>query len=90
LDSFNGVQAAKPSRRFKGSLREYQQEGLGWLQFTRKFGFGACLADDMGLGKTVQVLALIDSMERKGPVLIVVPALLCSIGFRKPRVSLQS
>ena len=44
---------------FTGALREYQREGLGWLQFLERFGFGGCLADDMGLGKTVQVLALL-------------------------------
>ena len=73
MESFSGVKPAVPSRRFKGSLRGYQQEGLGWLQFTRRLGLGACLADDMGLGKTVQVLALIDSIDRKGPVLVVMP-----------------
>jgi superfamily II DNA or RNA helicase len=73
MASFTGIQAAAPPRTFKGTLREYQQEGLGWLQFTRRFGLGACLADDMGLGKTVQVLALLVSIKRAGPVLVVVP-----------------
>jgi len=73
MESFAGVQPATPPRTFKGSLRGYQQEGLGWLQFTRRFGLGGCLADDMGLSKTVQVLALIDSVKRQGPVLVVVP-----------------
>ena len=43
------------------TLSRYQRDGLGWLHFLRKFGFGGCLADDMGLGKTVQVLALLES-----------------------------
>ena len=61
LKSFAGVQAADPSPSFRGTLRDYQREGLGWLQFLQRFGFGGCLADDMGLGKTIQVLALLDS-----------------------------
>lgn len=42
---------------FQGTLRPYQKQGVDWLLFMRKFGFGACLADDMGLGKTVQMIA---------------------------------
>lgn len=38
-------------------LRNYQQDGLSWLQFLRSSHFGGILADDMGLGKTVQTLA---------------------------------
>jgi superfamily II DNA or RNA helicase len=73
LESFAGVAALDPAPTFKGRLRDYQREGLGWLQFLRRFGFGGCLADDMGLGKTVQVLAMLDSDERQGPALIVAP-----------------
>ena len=51
--------ARRPPKAFVGELRSYQSEGLGWLQFLERFGFGGCLADDMGLGKTVQVLALL-------------------------------
>ena len=43
---------------FKGTLRHYQREGLGWLTFLERMGLGGCLADDMGLGKTIQVLAM--------------------------------
>jgi hypothetical protein len=46
-------------RGFHGSLRPYQQNGLSWLAFLDRFGFGACLADDMGLGKTIQLIALL-------------------------------
>ena len=72
LKKFQGVAPVDPPKAFVGQLREYQREGLGWLKFLRKFGFGGCLADDMGLGKTVQVLALLAG-KRNGPALVVVP-----------------
>ena len=61
LQEFSGVEPAHPPPGFTGELRHYQREGLGWLLFLQRFGFGGCLADDMGLGKTVQVLALLES-----------------------------
>jgi hypothetical protein len=60
LRNFEGVRAADPPASFQGTLRPYQREGLGWMEFLREFGFGGCLADDMGLGKTVQVLSLLE------------------------------
>lgn len=41
--------------RIAGTLRRYQQEGINWLAFLRRFGLHGVLADDMGLGKTLQV-----------------------------------
>ncbi len=85
LLTFEGVRAADAPPGFIGTLRPYQNEGLGWMQFLRDFGFGGCLADDMGLGKTVQVLALLearrarrqehpsDAPGRPGPTLVVAP-----------------
>jgi superfamily II DNA or RNA helicase len=82
LHAFDGVEAVDPPPGFTGRLRGYQREGLGWLGFLEKFGFGGCLADDMGLGKTVQVLALLESrrrlraaagMDGPPPSLVVVP-----------------
>jgi superfamily II DNA or RNA helicase len=80
LQSFNGIQSVGPPAGFRGELRPYQREGLGWLHFLQSFGFGGCLADDMGLGKTVQVLALLESRralrasnQNIGPSLVVVP-----------------
>jgi superfamily II DNA or RNA helicase len=78
LRSFAGIQALAPPAGFKGELRPYQGEALGWFDFLRRFGFGGCLADDMGLGKTVQVLALLEArreLRARGvcPSLAVVP-----------------
>jgi superfamily II DNA or RNA helicase len=76
LRGFAGIKACDPPPEFRGNLRPYQCEGLGWFGFLQTFGLGGCLADDMGLGKTVQVLALLSTLanaiDRK-PSLIVVP-----------------
>ncbi|MFN0111536.1 MAG: SNF2-related protein [Blastocatellia bacterium] len=60
LNAFEGVTALDAPEGFIGSLRPYQSEGLGWLNFLQQFKFGGCLADCMGLGKTVQVLAWLE------------------------------
>jgi hypothetical protein len=75
LAGFDGIKPADEPAGFTGRLRGYQREGVGWLHFLRRFGFGGCLADDMGLGKTVQVLALLAAprAEGCGPSLVVVP-----------------
>jgi len=75
LRSFDGVKPADAPTGFVGQLREYQRDGLGWLLFLQRFGFGGCLADDMGLGKTVQVLALLEMRRAAGAgtSLVVVP-----------------
>ncbi len=65
LMNFSGIQPCDPPEGFKGTLRNYQREGLGWIHFLEKFGFGGCLADDMGLGKTIQVLALLEERRQK-------------------------
>ncbi len=65
IERFDGIKARKEPASFRGTLRDYQRDGLGWLHFLRGFGFGGCLADDMGLGKTVQVLALLEDRRRK-------------------------
>jgi hypothetical protein len=72
---FQGIEAAPQPAGFVGQLRDYQREGLGWMEFLREFGFGGCLADDMGVGKTAQVLALLETRrtEGKGPSLVVAP-----------------
>ena len=77
LRQFEGVVAVDSPPGFHGELRPYQREGLGWLDYLQRFGFGGILADDMGLGKTIQVLALLQRRrahrQAKGPSLAVVP-----------------
>jgi superfamily II DNA or RNA helicase len=65
LHAFEGIAPADPPASFRGQLRGYQRDALGWFEFLRRFGFGGCLADDMGLGKTVMVLALLESRRRE-------------------------
>ena len=64
-------------KTLNAELRDYQQEGVQWLQFMRANQLGAILADDMGLGKTIQTLAhiLIEKRARrlKAPCLVVAP-----------------
>jgi SNF2 family DNA or RNA helicase len=75
LRNFRGVTMPEQPAGFQGKLRDYQREGLGWMEFLREFGFGGCLADDMGVGKTAQVLGVLDARraEGKGTSLVVAP-----------------
>lgn len=66
-----------PPENFVGTLRPYQVQGLSWLAFLRRWGFGACLADDMGLGKTIQTIALVlhqrNGAKQVSPTLVICP-----------------
>ncbi len=81
LRNVDGIAPENAPRSFQGTLRNYQQEGLGWFQFLTDLQVGGCLADDMGLGKTIQVLALLEAQrtrrlkkdETRAASLVVVP-----------------
>jgi len=76
MDNFKQIIPIKPAKHFIGKLRNYQKEGVGWLNFLHKFRLGGCLADDMGLGKTVQVLSFLQNLKscaKKQTSLIIVP-----------------
>lgn len=60
----------------RGTLREYQHDGLDWLANLWHTGTNGILADEMGLGKTVQTIALLAHLADNGewgPHLVVVP-----------------
>lgn len=66
---------AKPAG-LHAELRGYQEQGVAWLLFMRKYGLGCCLADDMGLGKTVQCITYLLGMREEGatgPALLICP-----------------
>ncbi|GAA4383448.1 hypothetical protein GCM10023186_24590 [Hymenobacter koreensis] len=74
--NFAGIEPVAVPPGLKAELRDYQRQGLNWLNFLDTFNFGGCLADDMGLGKTVQVLAFMLLQRQKGYLdanLVVVP-----------------
>ena len=68
------------------TLRPYQQDGVNWLAFLRRFKLHGALADDMGLGKTLQSTCILaaTTVERKRdglknlPHLVICPTTLVS------------
>ncbi|OCH97587.1 helicase [Legionella jamestowniensis] len=66
LTNLTSLPKVKVPSGLKTTLRDYQQEGLNWLQFLRLSQFGGVLADDMGLGKTIQTLAHLQVEKEAG------------------------
>ncbi len=66
-------------------LRPYQKDGVAWLAFLQRYGFGGVLADEMGLGKTIQTLAFLSMLRTskkegaKAPALVICPKTLLSV-----------
>jgi SNF2 family DNA or RNA helicase len=77
LTTFGGVAVMKPPAGLKAKLRDYQKEGVAWMQFLREYHLAGILADDMGLGKTLQTLTHILIEKNQGrlkqPALVVAP-----------------
>ncbi|MCQ8878286.1 DEAD/DEAH box helicase [Pseudoalteromonas shioyasakiensis] len=86
LQELDNNSNSSPSKTLMGlnkgvKLRDYQQQGVDWLNFLKRHKLGGILADDMGLGKTLQVIAFLANAKRKvqaGPTLIVCPTSLVS------------
>ena len=77
LKNFSGIEKVEPPKCLTATLRDYQQDGLNWLNFLYEFKFGGILADDMGLGKTIQTLTHLSKLKEDGKLtkssLIVMP-----------------
>lgn len=74
--NFEGIEKAPLPRDLKARLRDYQHEGVSYLNYLKETGFGGILADDMGLGKTVQAIAILLLMyqvKKNMRALIVMP-----------------
>jgi SNF2 family DNA or RNA helicase len=63
------VGSPKGGGRFKGTLREFQKDGVRFLLANRK----TVLGDDMGLGKTPTALALLDCLDDWPAVVVCQP-----------------
>jgi len=77
LKRFDAPRSVAAPRDLDATLRDYQRDGLAWLQWLRRMGLSGVLADEMGLGKTMQALAHV-LVERRGrrldrPCLVVAP-----------------
>jgi helicase SWR1 len=74
---FSRIKTPVPSL-LRGTLREYQHEGLDWLANLYSNHRNGILADEMGLGKTIQSIALLAHLAVEhhvwGPHLIIVPS----------------
>lgn len=58
VDDEDVNQLVKAPDSFVGKLKEYQLNGLRWLDNLYEQGINGILADEMGLGKTIQAIAL--------------------------------
>lgn len=70
-----GFEFSKVPKQIKAELRNYQVDGVHWLERLRSMFLCGILADDMGLGKTLQAIVAIAQMRKPEdpPALIVCP-----------------
>lgn len=58
-------------KSIQASLRNYQVEGVHWLERLRSMHLNGILADDMGLGKTLQaIVAITQSKDTKNSLIV--------------------
>ncbi|MDQ7004175.1 MAG: DEAD/DEAH box helicase [Ghiorsea sp.] len=71
------LEKVEAPKGLQAQLRDYQHDGLNWLQMMMRTGVHGILADDMGLGKTIQTLACILKEKEEGrlqhPALVIAP-----------------
>lgn len=62
-ENFDGIPSVSLPNDLRAELREYQTDGVNWLDFLKKAEMGGILADDMGLGKTLQALCILETQS---------------------------
>ncbi|EPZ34649.1 hypothetical protein ROZALSC1DRAFT_27044 [Rozella allomycis CSF55] len=64
-------------RYVKGTMRDYQLQGLNWMISLYENGINGILADEMGLGKTLQSISMLGYLKHmrgiRGSHLVIVP-----------------
>ncbi len=76
LKAFMGIKEIIPSNETERLLRNYQKEGVSWLEFLHDHNLSGVLCDDMGLGKTLQTLVFLKRLKQKsgmGQCVVVAP-----------------
>ncbi len=80
FEGFNDLKTKRPRLpKLNATLRDYQKQGVTWLNYLYDNNLGGCLADDMGLGKTLQAIALMSKIypaEKKSSLIVVPKSLL--------------
>ena len=75
--SFTKVTTPRKDNAGVFQLRDYQLEGVNWLEHNWVHRRNSLLADEMGLGKTVQTLAFLSTLRQRrrvaAPFLVVAP-----------------
>ncbi len=75
-EGFNELAGQKMTfPKVNAKLRDYQKEGVKWINYLYENNLGGCLADDMGLGKTLQTISMLARIypKTKTPTLLVMP-----------------
>lgn len=59
-EGFNNLKEQQMEfNKVNATLRDYQKEGVKWINYLYENKLGGCLADDMGLGKTLQTITML-------------------------------
>ena len=65
-EGFNKLSSQKlRTTDVNATLRNYQKEGVKWINYLYDNHFGGCLADDMGLGKTLQTITMLTKVYKR-------------------------